>query len=142
MPLGCHCTLRRGTSGWSLPRLLPTGGTCARYLLKSEAGHSMTAIACSGAHHIGTGAGQQDRRRAPVADAIARGTPPRDNRHLMGCSSGTSRLVADVRLPPSLTRSGHCRPSTGRHGGGLFQTALGLVLKAPEGSHETAISSK
>ena len=33
--------------------------------------------------YLGAGADQQDKRRAPVADAIARGAPARDNRDLM-----------------------------------------------------------
>ena len=40
--------------------------------------------------HLVAGAGQQDSRRAPVADAIARGAPARDNRHLMGRSLATA----------------------------------------------------
>jgi hypothetical protein len=34
--------------------------------------------------HLGAGTGQQDSRRAAVADAIARGAPAADNRDLVG----------------------------------------------------------
>jgi len=35
-------------------------------------------------------------------------------------SLGMTGLVENVPLPPSLTHSGHCHPSTARHGGGIF----------------------
>src|SRR5712691_383766 len=46
---------------------------------------------------------------------------------------GHEQTCRDVPVPPSLTHSGHCDPSTARHGGGIFQIALGLVLRLRKG---------